>query len=77
MVKLELTRLDGGDGDDILNGGNGGDTLTGGPGADHFDCENGPDIVTDYNEAEGDILIECENATVNTPLPPTINQPER
>ena len=69
--------LDGGDGNDILNGGNGGDTLTGGPGADTFNCENGPDIVTDYNEAEEDILFECENATVNTPEPvqTTIREP--
>ena len=64
-------------GDDTLIGGNGGETLTGGPGADTFDCGHAKDIVTDYNEAEGDILITCENAIINTPQGPVvITQPD-
>ena len=67
--------LNGGAGDDTIIGGNGGETLTGGGGADTFDCGHARDIVTDYNEAEGDILIDCENAIVNTPQRSSSNNP--
>lgn len=46
-------------GDDILEGRNGDDTLTGGEGADTFvytDADLGHDMITDFNEAEGDRL---------------------
>jgi Ca2+-binding RTX toxin-like protein len=45
-------------GDDVLVGGAGIDTLTGGAGADRFVLTNGdgPDLITDFSVAEGDIL---------------------
>ena len=44
------------------NSGGGDDTLTGGPGADEFDCGDGTDTVTDFNEEEGDTAEDnCEN----------------
>jgi Ca2+-binding RTX toxin-like protein len=45
-------------GDDVLVGGVGTDTLTGGLGADRFVLTNGdgPDIITDFTVAQGDIL---------------------
>ena len=50
--------LHGGGGDDILAGGAGNDTLTGGAGADKFVMTNtdGPDTITDFTVAQGDIL---------------------
>jgi Ca2+-binding RTX toxin-like protein len=60
-------RLDGGAGDDTLAGGPGADTMTGGAGADLFvldlalagDPDSGgaaPDWITDFDQAQGDIL---------------------
>jgi Ca2+-binding RTX toxin-like protein len=49
-------------GDDELFGDKGDDTLTGRDGADSFDCGPGTDIITDFNEVEGDTKTEnCEN----------------
>ncbi len=48
--------IDGGSGDDTLDGGSGDDTLTGGSGADTFKVAEGDDTITDYNQAEGDIV---------------------
>jgi Ca2+-binding RTX toxin-like protein len=50
--------LIGGAGMDTLTGGAGIDTLTGGAGADRFVLTNGdgPDLITDFSVAEGDIL---------------------
>lgn len=49
--------IDGGPGDDIIYGGAGWDRLTGGSGADTFvfdSRQKGPNVITDYNYAEGD-----------------------
>ncbi len=48
--------LIGGEGADVLSGDRGNDTLTGGSGADtfRFTAENGQDLITDFNLAEGD-----------------------
>jgi T1SS-143 domain-containing protein len=43
-------------GNDILDGGAGDDYLTGGTGADTFKVAEGDDTITDFNQAEGDIL---------------------
>jgi hypothetical protein len=48
--------ISGGSGDDTLDGGTGDDTLTGGDGADTFKVAEGDDTITDYNQAEGDIV---------------------
>ncbi|WP_281368212.1 VCBS domain-containing protein [Simiduia aestuariiviva] len=51
--------LIGGEGNDTLFGGRGDDTLTGGNGSDTFAWVNGnigTDVVTDFNQADGDIL---------------------
>ena len=52
-------RLSGGGGADILRGGLGDDELAGGAGADVFIFRpgDGDDVLTDFNPAEGDILI--------------------
>jgi len=43
-------------------GGEGNDVLTGGEGANRFICGGGEDMITDYNEAEGDTKSDdCEN----------------
>lgn len=51
--------LSGGGGSDHLRGGLGDDLLTGGAGADvfYFRPGDGDDVLTDFNAAEGDILI--------------------
>jgi len=46
----------GGPGNDLLDGGAGDDTLTGNSGADTFKASGGNDTITDYNQAEGDVL---------------------
>jgi len=51
--------LEGERGNDVLLGGVGQDVLTGGLGADQFVFANtasGPDVITDFNSAEGDTL---------------------
>jgi len=51
--------ITGGYGNDTLYGDGGNDTLTGGPGADTFvytGTDDGADIITDFNPAEGDVL---------------------
>ena len=48
--------LYGGRGQDVLRGGAGADTLEGGAGADRFDAGSGHDLVSDFNQAEGDRL---------------------
>ena len=52
-------RLAGGGGADTLRGGAGQDTLTGGEGADRFvlDGVGGPDLITDFDAAEGDRIV--------------------
>ncbi|WP_421701006.1 hypothetical protein [Aliiroseovarius sp.] len=40
---------------------NGSDTYTGGTGADSFVFKNGADVVTDFDDSEGD-LIQVDNA---------------
>jgi len=50
--------LIGGSGNDVLVGGAGFDQLTGNAGADHFVLTNGdgPDVITDFTVAQGDVL---------------------
>jgi len=41
-------------GNDKINAGQGDDSIIGGSGADKFQCGQGIDTITDFNEAEGD-----------------------
>ncbi|WP_374289762.1 VWA domain-containing protein [Desulfovibrio desulfuricans] len=52
-------KLDGGAGHDLLVGGSGNDVLTGGDGADVFLFHpgSGSDIISDYNAAQGDVIV--------------------
>jgi Ca2+-binding RTX toxin-like protein len=51
-------------GNDKINGGQGDVKLTGCRGADTFNCGNGSDTITDFNEAEGDKANrDCENVS--------------
>jgi T1SS-143 domain-containing protein len=43
-------------GDDILDGGTGADYLTGGTGADTFKVGQGDDRISDYSQADGDVV---------------------
>lgn len=60
--------LDGGADNDILAGGNGQDTLIGGSGADIFvfGKGGGPDVVVDFNAAEGDRIRLEDGVTVKS-----------
>ena len=57
--------LYGGKGDDTLLGGSDNDVLTGGPGHDYFDCNEGWDVVTDYDSKEDTNNNNCEKLTSN------------
>ena len=59
--------LIGGAGDDWLSGDRGNDTMTGGPGADTFHSFPGAgvDLVTDFNQAEGD-RVQLDPGTAYT-----------
>ena len=59
--------LIGGPGNDWLSGDRGNDTLTGGPGADTFHSFSGAgiDLVTDFNQAEGD-RVQLDPGTAYT-----------
>ena len=52
--------LYGGKGDDTLLGGSDNDVLTGGPGHDYFDCNEGWDVVTDFDSKEDTNNNNCE-----------------
>ncbi len=47
-------------GDDYLYGGTDNDVLTGGKGKDFFDCNEGQDVVTDFDPKEDTINSNCE-----------------
>ncbi len=49
--------LSGLDGDDILYAGTGDDEMTGGSGLDKFVSSGDSDMVADYNQGEGDVLV--------------------
>ena len=48
--------LVGGSGSDVLDGGSGNDVLTGGDGDDSFRMSEGRDVITDFNQNEGDSI---------------------
>ncbi len=52
--------LDGGKGNDRLYGGTDNDVLTGGPGKDFFDCNEGQDVVTDFDPDKDTVNPNCE-----------------
>jgi Ca2+-binding RTX toxin-like protein len=52
--------LFGGKGDDTLLGGSDNDVFTGGPGHDYFDCNEGWDVVTDFNKNDDTANANCE-----------------
>ena len=61
--------LNGGTGNDVLAGGTGTDTLSGGAGADIFLFHpgGGHDTITDFNRAEGDVIVRVgKNATFDS-----------
>ena len=65
---MEMMKLYGGEGDDVLQGG---------PGADYFDCGDGIDIVIDSNVSEGDDSAgNCEELLNNIVLPSETGQLE-
>jgi hypothetical protein len=48
--------------EDILSSsGNCDDQLTGGKAADKFICGGGADIIKDYDDGEGDIIMDKQN----------------
>ncbi len=49
--------LSGLDGDDLLYAGTGDDYMTGGSGIDRFVSSAGSDTISDYNQADGDVLV--------------------
>ena len=55
-------RLFGYNGNDVLIGGPGNDVFIGGSGSDKFICGTGKDKVSDFNQAEGDVIPgnDCE-----------------
>jgi Ca2+-binding RTX toxin-like protein len=52
--------LYGGDGDDHLFGGPDNDVFTGGPGKNFFDCNEGQDRITDFDESRDTATQNCE-----------------
>jgi len=60
-------------GDDVIFGDAGDDVLYGGPGADWFHCGSGIDKVMDFNEQEGDEIIDeqCEQINHANPISTT------
>jgi RTX calcium-binding nonapeptide repeat (4 copies) len=59
--------ISGGKGNDFLWGHGGDDTLTGGSGADVFVFSNngGEDTITDFNPAEGDVIVFSYNSALD------------
>lgn len=63
----DATSAHGGEGNDYIEAGASLDSphWFGGPGADTFNCHLSEDLtIHDYNAAEGDLLLDCESATV-------------
>ena len=59
--------INGGRGNDFLWGHGGDDTLTGGAGADVFVLSSGggEDVITDFNPAEGDVVVFSYDSPLN------------
>lgn len=55
------TKVGGNGNDTLASSGNCNDELTGGPGADKFMCGDGNDTIRDYNEEEGDVILDRQN----------------
>jgi len=58
-------RLFGYNGNDVLIGGPGNDVFIGGSGSDKFICGTGKDKVSDFNQAEGDVIPSNDCETIN------------
>jgi len=57
-----MNKVISGSGNDILSSkGDCDDEFSGGSGADQFTCGMGKDIITDFNEEEGDIIVDSKN----------------
>ena len=57
--------LVGGSGRDVLDGGSGNDVLTGGAGDDSFAMSEGRDVITDFNQNEGDSIFLTQTGYFN------------
>lgn len=57
--------LVGGSGSDNLDGGSGNDVLTGGAGDDSFWMSEGRDVITDFNQSEGDSIFLTQTGYFN------------
>ena len=57
--------LVGGSGRDVLDGGSGNDVLTGGAGDDSFAMSEGRDVITDFNQSEGDSISLTQTGYFN------------
>lgn len=55
------TKVGGNGNDTLISSGNCNDELTGGQGADKFMCGEGNDVVKDYNQKEGDTILDKQN----------------
>jgi len=73
IIKDQVTSINGvcssikigGNGNDTLaSSGNCNDELTGGAGADKFTCGEGNDTIKDYNEEEGDLILDRQNCEI-------------
>ena len=53
----QKNKIIGGKGNDTLFGGEGADNLTGGDGADIFFTSAGKDVITDYSDSQGDVIV--------------------
>lgn len=60
LITEDIQLLDGGKGDDYLLGQNSDEFFIGGPGNDYFDCNEGIDIVLDFNANEDTVNSNCE-----------------
>ena len=57
-----MNKVISGSGNDFLSSnGDCDDEFTGGSGADEFTCGMGKDIIMDFNEEEGDTIVDTKN----------------
>jgi Ca2+-binding RTX toxin-like protein len=60
ILSKKITLLDGGKGDDLLIGTSGNEFYIGGPGHDYFNCNEGIDVVLDFNPKEDTSDVNCD-----------------
>ena len=60
ILTMDISLLDGGQGNDNLYGQSGNEVFIGGSNKDYFDCNEGIDIVLDFNQKEDTANVNCE-----------------